>query len=157
MPAARAGFLIGIFGQIAIACAPALNRLKRFLVTTDNSDMDAIDSQIGLLASALNAAELRHRVIAHNVANVNTPGFKQLQVAFEEELAQALVQGGRPAAMQVRPAILEAPGAAARGDGNTVDIDAELARLGKNNVLYRAFAQLLAARMATMRSAVTGR
>jgi len=119
--------------------------------------MDVRDSQIGLLAQALDVAGLRHRVIAHNIANVNTPGFRHLQVIFEEELSQALSERGHAAAAQVRPTVVESPGDAAREDGNTVDIDMELARLGKNNLLYRAFAQLLAARLATLRSAVTGR
>ncbi|HHU31829.1 MAG TPA: flagellar basal body rod protein FlgB, partial [Clostridia bacterium] len=43
-----------------------------------------------LLQKALNVASLRQDVLAHNIANVNTPGFKRSFVSFEESLQQAL-------------------------------------------------------------------
>ena len=38
----------------------------------------------------VNAANMRHEVIAHNIANVNTPQFKRSEVEFEKMLAKEL-------------------------------------------------------------------
>ena len=43
-----------------------------------------------LLNQALNASQLRNDVIANNIANVDTPGFKRSEVIFEDNIRQAL-------------------------------------------------------------------
>ena len=53
--------------------------------------------------------------------------------------------------------IREAGGAAVRADGNNVDIDREMGALNRNALIYQTYAQVLASRLATMRSAITGR
>lgn len=104
-----------------------------------------------LLSNVMTAAGLRHRVIAQNIANVNTPGYRRLEVAFEAELAKAL---GTPTA--VKPRIVEGDGPE-RVDGNNVDIDAEVNALGKNALLYQAAANILTSRLASLRTAIAGR
>ena len=51
---------------------------------------------------------------------------------------------------------MERKGGAERADGNNVDVDAELGRLQKNALLYNAYSQILASRIASMRSAISG-
>src|SRR5262249_39251974 len=116
--------------------------------------MDPNVSGLGLLTQVLDAAALRQRVIAQNVANVNTPGYRRLAVTFEDDLGGALAapSGGLP----VRPHVVVADGPE-RVDGNTVDIDQEMNNLTKNALLYEAAAQILTSRIALMRSAITGR
>ena len=46
---------------------------------------------------------------------------------------------------------------AERVDGNTVDLDREMSDLTKNGLLYQAAAQIVASRLASLRSAVSGR
>ena len=109
---------------------------------------------LGVLAQVLDASGLRHRVIAQNVANVNTPGYKRLDVAFETDLAKALAApgGGAP----VKPRVVTGDGPE-RADGNTVDIDAEMNALTRNALLYQAAAQIMASRVGALRSAISGR
>lgn len=96
------------------------------------------------------------RKVVGNVANVNTPGYHQLDLTFEDAFARA-ASGGDPAALlRVRPAVVENATGPERADGNNVDIDNELGRLEKNTLLYRTFAQLLASHVATARSAIAG-
>jgi len=110
---------------------------------------------IDLLAQVLDASALRHRVIAQNVANVNTPGYKRLELAFEGELAKALrAPAGDTAA--VRPTVIQTD-APERVDGNTVDIDREMSEVAKNGLLYQAMSQILASRLGSLRSAISGR
>ncbi len=95
---------------------------------------------LNTLGRLLDVAALRHRVIAQNVANVNTPGYHRLEVTFEGELAKVTEGDGVP-----------------RQDGNTVDLDKEMGDLTKNGLLFQAAAQVAASKMASMKSAVSGR
>lgn len=111
-------------------------------------------SGLDVLSQVLDASSLRHRVISQNVANINTPGYKRLAVSFEGDLARAL---DAPSGMvSVRPRVVVADGPE-RVDGNTVDMDREMNDLTRNALLYEAAAQVLASRLATMRSAISGR
>jgi len=109
-----------------------------------------------LLSRLLDVASLRHRVIAQNVANVNTPGYHRLDLDFEDAFARAVADGDPAAALRVQPSIVEDTSGPERADGNNVDIDNELSRLEKNTLLYRTFAQIIASQVATQRSAIQG-
>jgi flagellar basal-body rod protein FlgB len=109
---------------------------------------------LDVLTQLLGAASLRHRVIAQNVANVNTPGYRRLEVAFEEDLARALASPEGAAGVKPRVVVGDGP---ERVDGNTVDIDQEMNDLAKNALLYQAAAQIMTSRLASLRSAITGR
>lgn len=115
------------------------------------------DTQIDLLARMLDVAGLRHRTIAQNVANVNTPGYRHLDVTFEDAFRHYLESTGVEEARKVREQVVEAGGGAERVDGNNVDIDQEMGRLNSNTLLYRTCLQLLGARLATLRSAISGK
>lgn len=75
------------------------------------------------MRSALDALALRQRVIADNVANINTPDYRAKRVAFEESLARAVEQGSRAVA-NTSPAVRESL-EPTRTDGNNVNLDAE--------------------------------
>jgi flagellar basal-body rod protein FlgB len=114
-------------------------------------------AQLDLLQQLLTLSEVRQRVISQNVANVNTPGYRRMDVSFEETLSQLLAEEGDGRKAEVEPVIREAGGAAVRADGNNVDIDREMGALNRNALVYQTYAQVLASRLATMRSAITGR
>jgi flagellar basal-body rod protein FlgB len=109
-----------------------------------------------LLARLLDVYSVRHRVIAQNVANVNTPNYHRLDVAFEDAFARALSSHDPAALLRVQPAVVENAEGPERADGNNVDIDTEMSGLEKNTLLYRTFVQIIASRVATQRSAITG-
>ena len=112
-------------------------------------------AQIELLAHLVDAAHLRHTVIAHNLANVNTPNYHRLEVQFESELSDALAGSGTDKAPS--PQIVEATDTPARQDGNNVDLDVELGLLNRNSLVATAATQILAMQIAQLRSAITGR
>jgi len=114
-------------------------------------------SQYQLLAKLLDAAELRQKAIAHNIANVNTPGYKRLDVKFEQDLRRAIEQGDDGQLASIDPKIIVDTTATERLDGNNVDIDRELGLLTRNELLYNVGIQVLAAKLAMMRTAITGR
>ena len=115
--------------------------------------MQSLNPQFDLLGRLITAAETRHRVISNNIANVNTPNYRRLDVSFEEQLARELA--GDPA-VQAQPEIVQTPGLVARADGNNVDIDREIGQLNKNAMLQQTWIQLLASDLEQMRLAISG-
>jgi flagellar basal-body rod protein FlgB len=109
-----------------------------------------------LLARLLDVYSVRHRVLAQNVANVNTPNYHELDVEFEDAFARVLSQHDPKALLRVQPAVVQNDTGPERADGNNVDIDDEMTKLDKNTLLYRTFVQILATRVAMQRSAISG-
>lgn len=90
---------------------------------------------------ALNAASLRHKVIADNIANVNTVGHTRMRVEFEDALTQALAGAGdatsaSDAIEQLRDARPELVQAAPSSTG--VELDDEMVQLSENSLRYHA-------------------
>lgn len=105
----------------------------------------------------MDVAQLRHRVISRNLANVNTPGYRRQEVSFEDAFARAMGKQGEQGALRVSPRIVEGHDNPPRQDGNTVDLDREVAHLNKNSMTFGMAAQMLVSRIGMMRSAITGR
>jgi len=117
--------------------------------------MSVTPAQFELLQQLMDAAGLRQKTLGQNVANVNTPGYRRLDVAFEEQLAQQLIHNNE-LAVDVEPKVIHTLGLAERADGNNVDIDMEMGQLSKNALLYQTYAQILTSKLSMMRSAITG-
>jgi len=128
------------------------------------------DAAITGLKKGLDAAGLRHRVMADNIANVNTPRFKKSTVVFESLLQKALDEapvrmavadyrhfGGGTDLAGVRPVVMRSKATSMRTDGNNVDIDQEMAALAVNTIRYRALSTDLREHYALLSLAITGR
>ncbi len=80
------------------------------------------------MKSALDALALRSRVIADNIANVNTPGFLAGRVSFEDALAKAVANGTGTVSARVDRSLEPT-----RTNGNNVNLDTEtLLHIGTN-------------------------
>jgi flagellar basal-body rod protein FlgB len=117
--------------------------------------MNVLPSQTDLLVRLMDAAELRHGVISHNLANVNTPGYHRLEVVFDQVLRDS-ESTSKSGSSQARPIVQEEQGLEARADGNNVDIDREAVQLQKNSLGYQTYSQLLSAQLQMMRRAIEG-
>lgn len=90
---------------------------------------------------ALGATALRQRVIAHNIANVDSPDHTRMKVVFEDQLAQAL---GAARQADVRDAALlvgiqaEMEPDVSKGK---VQLDEEVAQMSANTVRYQALSR----------------
>jgi len=70
--------------------------------------MKLIDSNHSqLLGRAMDALTLRQRITSANIANLDTPGFKKLEVRFEDELRKVQDKEGIRGMKEVTPEILE--------------------------------------------------
>jgi flagellar basal-body rod protein FlgB len=119
--------------------------------------MSVTPSQFGLLSKLLDSSALRHRAVSQNLANVNTPGYRRLEVSFEEQLARQMNGKGQVDLEGLKLEMMESKGLPERADGNNVDIDVEMGQMNKNALLYQTYTQVLASKIGTMRSAITGR
>lgn len=105
----------------------------------------------------------RHGVLSTNVANVDTPGFRAQDLegpSFESKLGLALektdsrhVDGGGSVggASSVEISDDRTP----RGDGNTVSLETQMAKLEENRVRFGAASTVVSRRLALLRYVVT--
>lgn len=131
--------------------------------------MDVTDKTLQAMTTALNFREMRQKLISSNIANANTPGFKAKKIDFEEALARALdVDGqmqmnandgrhfnvGNGGFNNLEPEIYENPNGVVSENGNTVDVEAEMAVMAENKLMYDSLVQLINKKMGIMKYAI---
>ncbi len=129
---------------------------------------------ISMLKDAGTGARQSHDVIANNVANINTPGFKRTDVSFEEALASELPRyddssdlalvTDNPSQIAAGPDFAPQPFAvttqlddtqAMRVDGSNVDLDQEMAKLSINSSYSQTMHALLGTQYSRIREAIS--
>lgn len=124
-----------------------------------------------VLQQSLDGLSMRQRATANNIANVDTPGYKAQQVSFEGHLAQAVdrqltaqqnlnMVATNPAHLsvgprqleQLQPVVHDLDGMSYRNDGNSVDIEREMALLAETQLRYSTLSSLMSRRLAMQRS-----
>jgi flagellar basal-body rod protein FlgB len=112
------------------------------------------------LERALSGSTLRQHVLANNIANANTVGFKRSDVDFQSALAQALDSPSRATPSGIADLGFSAqtdPSASMRLDGNSVDMDTEMAKVSENSVAYQALIAVSHARLQMIQSVIGGK
>jgi len=130
---------------------------------------DLFDKPTRALGASVNLRQVRNNIISSNIANAETPGFQAKKVDFEEALSRALdMEGmgtpegaspehfpvGRGALSRIKADIYENPDVEVSNDGNTVDVEKEMASLAENSIMYKAAIQLINKKMAALKYAV---
>ena len=108
----------------------------------------------------LDVSVVKHQVLASNIANVTTPGYKRLQVSktFEQELMGRLKSNSKMDLSELKPTIEKDPAAVTtRTDGNNVELDSELLEMSTNSTNYQVLTQFLNGSYRQLRSAITGK
>ena len=142
---------------------------------------------IDLLRQAVSFSTRRHQVLAQNLANAETPGYRGQDIVFRDELETAL----RGKAAPVSAALFEADGsvfhlppglrppgvdlppglrpptlrtvqvysgdAGPRMDGNDVDLDRQMVRMAQNTLYHNAMVQILTQQFNGLKGAISGR
>ena len=150
--------------------------------------MDLITSlTTQVMNKAMDGLSKRHKAIASNLANVDTPHYRRRDVSFEGALQHAIKQtkgqvlgNGRavsndePLIMRtskpehisngmiynsvddIQPEISEVDNMQYRTDGNSVDVETEMAQLAKNTQRYIALTNLESRSLKSIRSVISG-
>lgn len=114
---------------------------ERLMINTNAFDY------INILDRAADASWLRNEAIGNNIANVDTPGYKRQDVAFESELKKALGHS-RTESMDSKVGDVKTSrlngvpytdneSLSYRLDGNNVDIETENVILAQNQLKYQ--------------------
>jgi flagellar basal-body rod protein FlgB len=124
--------------------------------------IDALFNQTNYVATKkmLDVTALRHEAIANNIANLETPGYKRIDVAasFQEELTRALATRETSGIEQLQPTLaVDAAAVTSTKDGNTVELENELLQLNQNTLAHTLETQLVSGNLAKLRLAITGR
>jgi flagellar basal-body rod protein FlgB len=135
------------------------------------SDFEMFTGTISTLERSLDLRSKRHRVLASNIANIDTPNYK----AFDLEIKEAFQRGARPGdpigmqrshpahltgrtgpsgSLPIKPAA--PPQINLRSDGNTVDLDRSMGQLSENTILYKATTQLISRKFEGLKNVIRG-
>lgn len=129
---------------------------------------DYLFSQMGVpkYKSYLDLSSYRHKLLAGNIANVSTPGFKSKDISFTDEFKRLTAEtpkltpvvtnerhipvGDSP---QATPKVAEA--AIDKGMINSVDIESVVTNMSENELLYDAGAEFLQKKFEGLKKAIT--
>ena len=117
------------------------------------------------LGAALDLYQARHKVLAENIANSETPGYRARDLDFGDELAAALApadpagtpgeaKGAAPTAPHVEPTIDR--DATIKPDGNSVALDTQVGRLAENAFKIQALTQILSSKYQGLKRVIDG-
>ena len=108
----------------------------------------------------LDVSLLRHQAIASNLANVETPNYKRLDVSpsFEAQLQKAVASANPAEVAALQPELgVDTSAFSGRADGNTVQLETEMLKLNQNTLENSLETQLVSYSLAKLRMAMTGK
>ena len=96
-----------------------------------------------LLNAGMRAENLRRQTIASNVANLNTPGYKSIDVKFEKMLAEALESPKKFDVSEIEPELFRPETTDVKANGNDVNFENQIGKLMKNSLRHKTYVRLL--------------
>jgi flagellar basal-body rod protein FlgB len=135
-----------------------LGALPMKIPVVGDTTLSAMDHYMTRLAK-------RQNVLASNLANIDTPGYKSKDVSFHLTMEELLSleqaaptgpeRGGeRWSFLPIQHDVFEVSGLASRADGNNVNLDKELLKLGETAFGYSMVIQLLRSKLRTIASSI---
>ena len=107
-----------------------------------------LDRTAGNIEHYMDLLSARQKLVASNIANVDTPGYKTKDIDFQFEF-MSLTKG-------VSPNAVEAPGLVVKNDGNNVSMDREARLLAENALRFNLATNLMKAQLKMVASAIQG-
>jgi flagellar basal-body rod protein FlgB len=94
----------------------------------------------------MNLVATRQKLVAANIANADTPGYRTKDIAFQMEF-QTLAAGEKPR-------VVEVPDLKVKNDGNDVNLDREARLLAENNLRFTFAENVMKDRIKEIRAAI---
>ena len=104
--------------------------------------MDRLGGQLERYLDLLSA---RQKLVASNIANADTPGYRTQDIDFQSEFQNAIAG---------TPNILEVSGLPMKNDGNNVSLDRESRLLAENALRFNVASSLLRSQISSLRAAI---
>ncbi|HEX9844662.1 MAG TPA: flagellar basal body rod protein FlgB [bacterium] len=128
------------------------------------------DQHMALLSRSLDFRSRRNNVLASNIANLETPGYKSKDLVFENALGAAM-RANEPGPLnvtdprhldgrnilplsEVKPEVIRTGNPVGNLDENSVDLEREMVKLGENQVVYQALAQMVSHKFGQLRLSI---
>jgi flagellar basal-body rod protein FlgB len=109
-----------------------------------------------LLSRMLDLHATRGRVIAANIANVNTPNYHRRTFEFESALRDAMSKGTSGAYNGIRGWISRPNNTPVRNNGNNVDVEQEMVALKENATAFEVYSTLYSQKSQMVHAAIRG-
>jgi flagellar basal-body rod protein FlgB len=124
--------------------------------------IDGLFNQPSYLAAkkTLDAIAVRQQAIGNNIANLETPGYKRIDLApsFRNELDRACASGDPQQIAALKPTLAQDPNAVANSkDGNSVNLESEMMQLNQNTMAHTVETQMLSSLLMRLKMAITGK
>ena len=128
-----------------------------------------MDKVINELSTYLSLSKLRHRIIAGNIANAETPYYRAFDLVFKDmfdpskNMRWINMRTTNPRHIKAvsvfapRPRLVEAPVLTVGQDQNRVDLEYHMAQLAENTINYEVATQLLIKKFEQIKLAIEGR
>ena len=116
--------------------------------------MGLFDGTQEVLAQAMAGSAARQQVLANNIANADTPNYRRSDLDFRSQLANAIAGGnlGQLQNLTFSPAVdTTSP---VQANGNSVNIDGEMANMSQNALDYETLVEIANARLKMLSTAI---
>lgn len=94
----------------------------------------------------MNLLSARQKLVAANIANADTPGYKTKDIDFRTELANQIAASS--------PDVVEVAGLQTKNDGNNVSMDREAKLLAENALRFSVASNLARSELSLVRTAI---
>lgn len=126
------------------------------------------DKTITMLGGALDLRAARQKLLASNIANIETPGYKAVDIKFEDELkrsessvatGEGLISTNQAHFSTVsngtaEPRVIVRETDAGTYDQNSVGVEGEMVKLSENALMYQVASRMLRSKFATLMTAI---
>ncbi|WP_278321700.1 flagellar basal body rod protein FlgB [Clostridium massiliamazoniense] len=115
-----------------------------------------------LIKRALDASDLRGKAIANNIANINTKGYKRINVTFEETLSNVTADFRTKGNTKVSKneigsiSLKRDNSTSMRADGNNVDLEVEKTNQAANTLMYNALVSKANGKLSMQKYVISG-
>jgi flagellar basal-body rod protein FlgB len=105
--------------------------------------MSEINDIVDIIGAGIKAESLRQKTIANNVANLQTPGYRRVDVNFQDLLAKALESSKSGDLSDVEAVTYQPQNTVVKSNGNDVSLETEVGEMVKNSLRHKAYIRLL--------------
>ena len=116
--------------------------------------MSKTTNMIDIMEAGIRAESLRQRVIANNVANLETPGYRRVDVQFKELLAKALDSSDGVDLSEIEGGTYQPKNTPVKSNGNDVSLEVEVGEMVKNTLRHKALIRVLQKKYQQMELAI---
>lgn len=119
----------------------------------------------GLLENLIGATNERHKVLASNIANADTPHYKARDIEFKKLFKHEVMDLDTTHNKHIRSVydkqelkdMIQVESNPFWHDLNNVEIDKEVAKITENSILYQTAVKLISSKIRMFKEAVRGR